>query len=241
MQLNRGYLFALISHKNEFVANELSKIESRIGEINLKLKEKEEYSILTRERLNIITNYYSRMSSSASHNWGDRDLPRFEKLNKLDKKQLEAEKTDLQEKYRKLSMMPLMNVITDENADELFKYSFKDNLGHSIDYSSIISSEYYGLLRFLIRNGYIDESYPDYITYFYQTELTSGDKSFITNVHEGITKGSDYSLSNPALVFGYFQPIDFEKPQILNYDLIDYLITSENNDEKGNSLFFHTV
>ena len=207
----------------------------------MKLKEKEEYSILTRERLNIITNYYSRMSSSASHNWGDRDLPRFEKLNKLDKKQLEAEKTDLQEKYRKLSMMPLMNVITDENADELFKYSFKDNLGHSIDYSSIISSEYYGLLRFLIRNGYIDESYPDYITYFYQTELTSGDKSFITNVHEGITKGSDYSLSNPALVFGYFQPIDFEKPQILNYDLIDYLITSENNDEKGNSLFFHTV
>ena len=230
LQLNRGYLFALFSHKIEFVANELGKIESRIGEINLKLKEKEEYSILTKERLNIITNYYSRMHFSASHNWSDRDLPHFELLNSLDKKQLETERTDLQEKQRKLSMMPLMNVINDENADAIFRYSFKDNLGIIIDYSSIISSEYYGLLRFLIRNGYIDESYPDYITYFYQTELTSGDKSFITNVHEGITKGSDYSLSNPALVFEYLQPIDFEKPQVLNYDLIDFLITAENNE-----------
>ena len=54
----------------------------------------------------------------------------------------------------------------------------------------IKSSDYFELLKFLISNGYIDETYNDYMTYFYEDSLSAQDKVFLRRITD--RKGADY-------------------------------------------------
>ena len=104
--------------------------------------------------------------------------------------------------------------------------------------------EYYSLpdnmiiLTYLLKNGYIDESYRDYINYFYQTTLKIEDKNFILNVNNQTVTNYNYRLHNIKNIIGYFTDEDFLKQEILNFDLLNYMLQNASRyDLKLKNLF----
>jgi uncharacterized protein YfaA (DUF2138 family) len=80
------------------------------------------------------------------------------------------------------------------------------------------------LLKYLIRDGYIDETYADYMTYFYENSLSRIDKMFLRSITDKKGKEFTYQLKNPKLVVARLREVDFEQEEALNFDLLAYLL-----------------
>ena len=115
-------------------------------------------------------------------------------------------------------------IITRENIDEIFRITSQNEVGVVNEYKEIKSSEYFALLKYLIRYGYIDESYNDYMTFFYENSLTKGDKMFLRSVADKIAKPFSYTIDNVSLVMSNLDIFDFEQEETLNFDLFEYLL-----------------
>lgn len=88
------------------------------------------------------------------------------------------------------------------------------------------------LLVFLLRYGYLDENYGDYINYFHPNSINKEEKNFILNVrNRDLEFDYSYSIKNAAQVFSKLQSFEFKQNEILNFDLVDYVFV-----EKGNTL-----
>ena len=95
-------------------------------------------------------------------------------------KELMEEIRHLQEKLAKLDTMNLQEVLSDLNPNEedpfwspaLPPYEPKNYL------AKIQNSKNFNLLKYLVRNGYIDENYAAYVSYFYPHSLTAQDRNF---------------------------------------------------------------
>ena len=83
---------------------------------------------------------------------------------------------------------------------------------------------YFELLKYLIRNGYIDETYSDYMTYFYENSLSRIDKTFLRSVTDQKAKDYTYALKNPQMIVSRLKLVDFSQEEILNFDLFTYLL-----------------
>ncbi|ELY4406636.1 hypothetical protein SMZ54_004025, partial [Cronobacter sakazakii] len=118
----------------------------------------------------------------------------------------------------------LKEIITRENIDEIFKLTYTNEIGEKRDFNEIKSSEYFDLLKYLIRDGYIDETYTDYMTYFYENSLSRNDKMFLRSITDQKGKDFTYQLKNPKLVVTRLREVDFEKEEALNFDLLAYLL-----------------
>ena len=153
-----------------------------------------------------------------------------QKLNNGIKK-LETENEQLSAEKRKLESSKLKDLITKDNIDVLFTFNVDLN---NNSYSYILDSKYYPLIKYLIRNGYINETYFDYLTYFYEHSLPRTDKIFLRSVTDEIAKDSTYELKNIEAVVSRLKESDFEKEETLNFDLIYYLV--QNNHEYLNPL-----
>ena len=57
-------------------------------------------------------------------------------------------------------------------------------------------SPYFALIKYLIGYGYIDETYPDYMTYFYENSIASVDKVFLRSITDKKRLPFDYELKN---------------------------------------------
>lgn len=88
------------------------------------------------------------------------------------------------------------------------------------------------LLIFLLRNGYIDETYPNYINYFHPDSINIDENSFIINViNHG--KPLDYNILLPhsEIVFRRIAEPGFRQLSILNFELVDYVFNTNNINE----------
>jgi len=85
------------------------------------------------------------------------------------------------------------------------------------------------LIAFLIRAGYIDESYYDYISYFYPGVMTPSDRDFILDLKIGIKKEFNYIIYKPKAVVNDIHESLFSKIEILNINLLDFIV--ENKGE----------
>lgn len=83
------------------------------------------------------------------------------------------------------------------------------------------------LLRLLLRSGYINEDYLDYISLFYEGSITKEDRSFLLNVKSQSALAHDYSLSKIANLIGKIRTVDFEQAYLLNYNLLDFMLVNE--------------
>ena len=87
-------------------------------------------------------------------------------------------------------------------------------------------SDYFSLLKFLIRNGFIDETYPDYMTYFYEDGISANDKTFLRRITDKRGAEYAYALKEPLKVIAspVLRNVDFEQEETLNYDLLECLL-----------------
>ncbi len=122
----------------------------------------------------------------------------------------------LNKEKRIVSSLPLKDILNKNNFDEIFEDD--------------ISEE--DLLIFLIKNGYIDENYYEYISYFYEGTLTKTDKDFLTNVMYEKCKEFDYVLNKPESVLKKMHDFQFRKEYVLNYCLVDFIIENKETNLK---------
>jgi len=88
------------------------------------------------------------------------------------------------------------------------------------------------LINVLLRNGYIDEDYLDYISIFYIGSLSKNDHQFLINVKTQKENEFDFPLQKKENLVKRINEFEFEKKYLLNYDLIDFLIKSSKYSAK---------
>ena len=154
-----------------------------------------------------------KRDSNSFLKWEKEQLPIRKKAvedRAIDTQQLlEKQLKELKKQKKRISGWSISQIINRDNIDTIFQITTTNELGDVTDYNQIKKSEYFNLLKYLIRNGYIDESYSDYMTYFYENSLTLNDKTFLRSVNDKKAKEYSYNLDSPLLVVSNFIPEDF--------------------------------
>ena len=238
LQNGRGYIKSLFEHKENFILSErerlISLIQVKKEEIdnckNEQLVDLNELDVIKRNK-EISANSYS-YARKEYMNWLNDVYPIRKKAieDKLKGRlpALETELIDLEIKLNKLESRQLKDIVNRENSKTIFHTTSVNEIGNESKYIDIRGSEYFALLKYLIGEGYIDETHADYMTYFYPNSLSVIDKKFLRSIRDKQAKEYTYSLKNPALILTYLNIADFEEPEILNFDLFEYVLN--NND-----------
>jgi hypothetical protein len=140
---------------------------------------------------------------------------------------LKAEIQTLQKDKSIIQNRRLREIITKNNIDTVFSVNFTNEIGEENKFEEIKASPYFPLVKYLVRNGYIDETYPDYMTYFYENSLSRIDKIFLRSVTDQVPKEYSYPLKNLQLVLSKLRVFDFDYIEILNFDLLCYLLKTK--------------
>ncbi|WP_313527868.1 YobI family P-loop NTPase [Anaerotignum sp.] len=90
-------------------------------------------------------------------------------------------------------------------------------------------------LVFLLRRGYIDEKYANYINYFKGNSITKEDMNFILAVKNMELQPFNYSLTKTPMVAQRLQVYEFEQKPIYNFDLLECMLSSDSHREKLNT------
>lgn len=187
----------------------------------------------------IYDSYYGRT------NWSDTDVKAdFDKLLSIPeyaerRKNLESREKgrisrltmEILKKENRLSELPslrLKQLITEKNKKEVFGVCRYYEIGNPDTFEKIKRSPYFPMIQYLVRRGYIDESYPDYMTYFYDNSMKPGDKAFLRKIKDGEEMDYSYTLGNPEEVVKQMQLEDFAYDYCLNFDLLDTLLERKN-------------
>ncbi|WP_276168669.1 hypothetical protein [Zobellia alginiliquefaciens] len=94
------------------------------------------------------------------------------------------------------------------------------------------------LMLFFLRNGFIDENYYDYISYFHGVSLTPEDNEYLISVKSESPLGHDFRLKNIKTIIKRIQPRYFENKTILNQDLITFILKNKGTyTTQYNSIF----
>jgi hypothetical protein len=88
------------------------------------------------------------------------------------------------------------------------------------------------LLVFLLRRGYIDEKYANYINYFKGNSITKDDMNFILAVKNMEPQPFNYSLIKTPMVVQRLQEYEFGQKAIYNFDLLECMLSSDDHREK---------
>ncbi len=116
-----------------------------------------------------------------------------------------------------------IDLIKNQKLEQLIKNNPKFNLMQVNDKKQDVD---YGLLKFLITDGYIDEDYESYISFFYEGELTSDDKQFLMSVTSHEPLKFEFKLTNIEKILERLvnNPQRLSTRAVLNLDLFEYLI-----------------
>ena len=124
-------------------------------------------------------------------------------------------------------------IITRENIDSIFTCTYIDELKNEHKFEDVKGNPYFKLLKFLIREGYLDERYSYYMAYFYENRLTKIDKNFLIAVADKEKLEYNYKLDNPNLVAERLEISDFDEIESLNFDLLNCLLKLEDSNSKN--------
>ena len=134
---------------------------------------------------------------------------------------LEFEKIDRDIMY--LRANTLQQLIADNPIDKVLPEKVREN----------------DLLVFMLRHGYINESYADYINYFYPGSISKEELKFILSVRNFKGLGDfSFPIKHCANVVARLYDYEFEQVETLNYDLMDFLLRSRANEIKLQSLIY---
>lgn len=156
----------------------------------------------------------------------------------IDKEEIEELKKEIYslEKERiLLSNKKLHIFITRQDIEQIQKSHFSKQQEEE-NFDIIKNNDYFDFLVFVLVNGYIDEGYEDYLTYFYPNSLKLQDKTFLRSITDERKLEWDYQLSNIPEVYDRLNSQSFSKIESLNYDLFKYLLGCTSLIERSNRL-----
>ena len=146
---------------------------------------------------------------------------REELLNQSQIKPLQQQIKQLENKIEAVQSYTLQELIVEGKIKitDVYKNTDKTNLDNTKQIE---------LINILLRNGYINENYIEYISIFHPGSLTPEDKQFVLNVLMAKSSPYDYPL---YMIDNVLQRIAKKNPAILkqqytlNFNLMDYILT----------------
>ena len=156
-----------------------------------------------------------------------RNTPEFQERlkNTKNKKIIEKLKEEIKkinDKLGELDSYRLSDIYQYASDIDGFKSDFTEEIGINPQFS---------IISFLIRNAYIDESYQDYLTYFYGNTITVVEKEYLRNVISGRDGNYDISLTHTNEIVNRLAIKDYRYSYVLNYNLFDYLLNSKKEND----------
>ena len=137
---------------------------------------------------------------------------RCDKYKKLEMSSIEEAKKKLQEidrKIQKLRANTLQQLLLNKEFEEELPEEVKKNR----------------LLMVLLRNGYINENYADYINYFREGSISRSELNFIRTIRNNQGECQfDYVIHHHANVIEKLFEHEFSQVELLNYSLMDYML-----------------
>lgn len=237
LQLNQGFVCTLFNNKEQFIAEEVKRLSEKITEIGHKIELAKNEHLKTIKELDAAFedkkpidcwNRKQDPSAADAKDYAGRKQAIETRLNNAIP-DLESKKLSLEQELILIQNKPLCDIITRDNINKIFSITSTNEIGCITDFNEIKGSEYFDLLKYLIRNGYIDETYADYMTYFYENSLSRVDKIFLRSITDRKAKEYTYHLKNPALIVSRLRLVDFDQEEILNFDLLTYLLQTTSH------------
>lgn len=181
--------------------------------------------------------YYHYQHVSKSDNFSNHFTEYNKRLETIHNKSLEKEGKitkellEIQQEIREVKYAPLVQLLQDDLSvldlkDEQWSQEEKNN---------------WKLIKHLIKNGYINEKYKAYISYFHEGDLTQSDYDFIVAIKDNEMKNFDYELDNIASVIEEFDVKDFETENIVNLDIAKYFFDNPAKHKDKRTLCLKTI
>lgn len=140
--------------------------------------------------------------------------------------QLEGQLEEIEQELHLLNTRKLRELVADNNNFWLLEWLPEDTQN---EFEYIISSREFELLKYLIRDGYLDENYSIYISYFYPNSLTVRDKNFLLALTSHKQLDYSYPLDSPALVLEWIDESYFALEAIGNLSLFNHILEQHNH------------
>ena len=190
---------------------------------------KDDYAIPDLSNINYCTGSYVKWSGSGSYSFNcsnfnelyNKLISRYDSVSLIEDKKIEEEKKyveTIKHDIYKLSSKSLSELIEAYGIDAILSSNIRSN----------------ALLVFLLRRGYINEKYVDYINYFKATSITTDDMNYILGIKNLSPKSFTYELSKTDLIINRLQPYEFEQEAIYNFNLLECLLASDKYNDKLN-------
>lgn len=175
--------------------------------------------------------YPSQLNVAAKMDMMENNLEYAQRKKILESRQINGEKFPREIKEMEAKKMRLLTCTTKELISQLDKEA-EDKLWHPVlpDYESegyvekIQNSKSFSLLKYLIRNGYIDENYAAYVSYFYPNSLTVRDRNFLLALSDRNPLDYGYHIDRPDAILDRLNESDFTRQELRNIDLLSYLL-----------------
>lgn len=240
LQINSGFVYSLFFKKDTYIESTKSELEHKIFEKETEIRSAKNEILESVQELDYIYNAKRNLAHNFSQHqaletWYKNEYPKRKQaienkiINKISSFEMELQALKSQLLY--LNDRKLSELITRENIDDIFKLTTINEIGREEKYLDIKGNPYFALLKYLVRNGYIDESYPDYMTYFYENNLTRTDKIFLRSVTDKRAREYTYQLDKPEMVVARLKVADFDQEETLNFSLLRYLLKTDIQSE----------
>ena len=168
------------------------------------------------EQSHTVSNVKQKMASE-----GSKYLKRMNDLKfseKSKKQELISEIQNLEEKIAKIDGYSLKELIDEFGEDFLPEGISK-----------------YGILKFLLINGYINEGYVDYINYFHPNSITKDENDYLRSIRmRNKAKNFAFEIKNLQQVSDRIYDAEYRQTETLNYILTDFMLIqcSEKTNKK---------
>ena len=245
LQLKKGFVFELFEKKSVLVDETLSTAKKQIQKLQDRIDQAKNETLISEQELKDV--YAAKTGRLEKDYWGrlteeSQEIKRQNDSELAKRKQavqdnlntnienLEFELSQIERKNSLAETKPLKDLLCRENIDHVFSVVHTNEIGEINEFSEIKSSDYFDLLKFLIRNGYIDETYSDYMTYFYEDSMSVSDKTFLRRITDRRGAAYTYVLKEPKKVIDspVLREVEFEQEETLNFDLFECLLLNDS-------------
>ena len=175
--------------------------------------------------------YYSTNASRAETLWQDISeicapyAERYKYLkysSEMKQREMKAEIETLEKSVRNLSSLTLLQLIEQYGTEEV------------LISQAVITNN---LLVFLLRKGYINEEYAGYMNFFKANSISTNDMNFILSIKNQKPLPFIHSITKIPETLERLQLHEFGEKAILNFDLLEYMLSETHYDAQLEVLF----
>lgn len=230
-QLRLSYLMAILNTSNYYIHHK--NIDTYLSDESFnKMIEENRLSIQTSQgTINLNFNWDAIQNTvNPQYTYSQNEIY----INNINNGQIEAinaEIKSLKEKKENLlhcSLSELNNLrsLIDEKAGE---YLEKQRETHNVGTNDLELRINTDLVYYLLNNGFIDEDYFDYISYFYPGSLSPSDKQFLLLIQSNKEPIYNRKLDKIENLISRIRSNEWTRDAILNNDLLNYLLENKKN------------